>query len=271
MIRELIKSVYYFIYQIFLSRYFLIKIIYFNQIIVFDKKKLNFFLQSIRNRDDLNTLRQIFIKEEYKFEKKINDVIYSNYENIIKNEKIPLILDCGANICASANYFYLSFPKAEITGIEPDQINFNLCKKNNLNSKKIKILNKAISNERFNYSLKRKNHYGRSSFIKYNKDSSGKKKISRTIIMKDVIQNYTMYKYSPFLIKIDIEGHEKKFFESNTDWMKYFKIIIIELHDWMLPNENISSTFFRALKDNLTNYEIYNYGENTVVINKSKQ
>ena len=40
----------------------------------------------------------------------------------------------------------------------------------------------------------------------------------------------------------------KKVFESNTDWVKNFKIIIIELHDWMLPNKNISLTFFRAIK-----------------------
>lgn len=88
--------------------------------------------------------------------------------------------------------------------------------------------------------------------------------------MEDVILNYNINKYTPFLIKIDIEGHEKKLFESNTDWMKYFKIIIIELHDWMLPNENISETFYKALKENLINYEIYNFGENTLVINKLK-
>ena len=29
--------------------------------------------------------------------------------------------------------------------------------------------------------------------------------------MEDIMQNYNMVKYNPFLIKIDIEGHEKSF------------------------------------------------------------
>ena len=268
MLREFFKSIYYYTYQIFIGRYFLFRFLSSDKIIIFDKKKFKFFSQYIMNRNDLNTLRQIFIKEEYKFKKNINNLIYSDYINITKEKKIPLIIDCGANICASANYFYLRFPEAEIVGIEPDEVNFYLCKKNNLNNKKIKVLHNAISNERFYYSLKRKNEDGRSSSIEYIKNESEKHNLSKTIIIDDVINNYNVNKYSPFLIKIDIEGHEKKFFESNTDWMKHFKIIIIELHDWMLPNENISETFYKALKDNLINYEVYNFGENTLVINK---
>lgn len=270
MFKEFFKSIYYFTYQLFLSRYFLFRLYHSGKVTLFDKKNFKFFSQYIRNKNDLNTLRQIFIKEEYKFERNINRSIYSKYKNITDDKKIPLIIDCGANICASVNYFYLNFPKAEIVGIEPDEINYDLCKKNNLNNKKIKILNRALSNERFVYSLERKSQDGRSSFIKYEKNEINENKLPKTIIMEDVILNYNINKYTPFLIKIDIEGHEKKLFESNTDWMKYFKIIIIELHDWMLPNENISETFYKALKENLINYEIYNFGENTLVINKLK-
>lgn len=268
MFKEFLKSFYYFIYQLFLSRFFLIKFLNVEKILIFDKKNFNFFFQYVRDKNDLNTLRQIFIKQEYKFEKKIDKYINSNYLNIIKNNKIPLIIDCGANICASPNYFYKNFPKAEIIGIEPDKINFELCMKNNLNNKRIKILNKAVSNERFSYTLERKNQDRRSSFVKYNQEENMKQKLHKTIIMQDILQNYNIDKYHPFLIKIDIEGHEKKLFESNTGWVKNFKIIIIELHDWMLPSENISLTFFKALRENLIDYEIHNYGENTLVINK---
>ena len=62
---------------------------------------------------------------------------------------------------------------------------------------------------------------------------------------------------------------KKNFFEKNTEWMNYFKFIIIELHDWMLPGENISSNFYSALKNNINNYDLYNFGENTLIINKS--
>ena len=44
------------------------------------------------------------------------------------------------------------------------------------------------------------------------------------------------YKVEQFeLIKIDIEGGESELFEKNIEWIEKFPLIIIELHDWMLP------------------------------------
>ena len=267
MFKIFIRSVFYFIYQFFFSQYFLISFIKSKKIIIFDKKNFKFFNQYVNNNNDLNTFRQIFIKEEYKFNKKINNHVNFIYGKILKQDKIPLIVDCGANICASANYFYKAYPKTNIIGIEPDQINFDICKKNNLDQKKIKIIKGAISSEKFMYSLERKNKDGRSSYIKLKDLENVQKGLPKTITIKDIMSNYQLEKYEPFIIKIDIEGHEKKFFEYNTEWIKYFKFIIIELHDWMLPNENISATFHKALEKNLSDYEIHNFGENTLVIN----
>ena len=70
------------------------------------------------------------------------------------------------------------------------------------------------------------------------------------------------------LIKIDIEGHEKELFEKNIEWVSEFNFLIIELHDWLIPNKNISSNFQKALS--LFDNETFIFGENTVVINKSK-
>ncbi len=39
----------------------------------------------------------------------------------------------------------------------------------------------------------------------------------------------------PFIAKIDIEGFESELFSQNTDWVRLFSIIVIELHDWLLP------------------------------------
>tara|TARA_A100001015_G_scaffold1845_1_gene2519 strand:- start:724 stop:1539 length:816 start_codon:yes stop_codon:yes gene_type:complete len=270
MFREFLKSIYYFIYQIFFSKFFLVKFFNSKKILLFNKRNFNYFFQYISNDNDLNTLRQIFIKEEYKFTKNLNKIFKDSYNKILNKKKIPLIIDCGVNICASANYFYLIYPKTEIIGIEPDKINLNLCKKNNLNKKKIKILDSAISNESFNYTVERNNQDGRSSFINNENQKNLKVNSPKTVTMKDIMKNYDLDKYKPFIIKIDIEGHEKNFFSSNTEWMKYFDFIIIELHDWMLPNENISGTFYKALDKDLINYEIFNFGENTLIINRIK-
>ena len=55
----------------------------------------------------------------------------------------------------------------------------------------------------------------------------------------------------PFIIKIDIEGFENELFSKNYDWINKFDIIIIEIHDWMLPGEANSFNFFNALVENM--------------------
>ena len=49
----------------------------------------------------------------------------------------------------------------------------------------------------------------------------------------------------PFIIKIDIEGFEGELFSRNTQWVKDFYLITMELHDWMLPKEATSKNFFK--------------------------
>ena len=52
-------------------------------------------------------------------------------------------------------------------------------------------------------------------------------------------------KATPFLLKIDIEGAEEELFSQNTDRLAAFPLIIIELHDWMLPGRASSRPFLR--------------------------
>ena len=41
--------------------------------------------------------------------------------------------------------------------------------------------------------------------------------------------------YKLFIVKVDIEGFEQNLFLSNTNWIDNCMLIIIELHDWMIP------------------------------------
>ena len=68
MIREFFKKIYYFLFQLFFGNFLLLRIAWSKKVFV-KKKNLEYFSQNIRNLNDLNTLRQIFIKEEYKFQK----------------------------------------------------------------------------------------------------------------------------------------------------------------------------------------------------------
>lgn len=53
---------------------------------------------------------------------------------------------------------------------------------------------------------------------------------------------------TPFLAKIDIEGFEEELFSSNLDWVDHFPILIIELHDWLMPRQSKARNFLRAVQ-----------------------
>ncbi len=69
------------------------------------------------------------------------------------------------------------------------------------------------------------------------------------------------------LLKIDIEGAEKELFEhpSHRDWQGRFRILVVELHDWLKPG--CSMAFFRAIVS-LKKVEMSLSGENMIIINK---
>lgn len=53
--------------------------------------------------------------------------------------------------------------------------------------------------------------------------------------------------YVPFIFKIDIEGGEDNLFERDTDWVDAFALVIIELHDWLIPRKNTSLNFLKTI------------------------
>jgi hypothetical protein len=61
------------------------------------------------------------------------------------------------------------------------------------------------------------------------------------------MQRYGGNSWFPFIAKIDIEGAESELFSKNTDWIDQFPVVIIELHDWLLPNENSSRNFLQCV------------------------
>lgn len=71
----------------------------------------------------------------------------------------------------------------------------------------------------------------------------------------------------PFIAKIDIEGFESELFSQNTDWVKSFPIIIIELHDWLFPGKGTSNNFLRSIA--LQARDFVFIGENVVSISNT--
>lgn len=65
--------------------------------------------------------------------------------------------------------------------------------------------------------------------------------------INDLLLHFGSPEYVPFIAKIDIEGFESDLFSRNTDWIARFPLLIVELHDWMLPRSASTGPFLRAI------------------------
>ena len=50
---------------------------------------------------------------------------------------------------------------------------------------------------------------------------------------------------APFILKVDIEGAEGGLFDDPAHALNDFPLVIIELHDWMMPAKETSRSFLR--------------------------
>lgn len=258
MIKTFIRSVYYLLYDI----YSIIRNLYndhnfiiiiprivvplIKRIFIYDKVNKKFFIQKIRNKYDVLTVYEIFSVESYNLKRfRIWKNISEQYKNYNDKKLIPLIIDCGSNIGSSAEYFQRIFKESFIVLIEPEYQNFNFSRKN-LYNKNNNILNLIISSLEKDYLFQDDFEDPRGSKVN---QKSGVKTQSTTI--NKILDNYPQNNYKPFLVKIDIEGFESELFSKNLEWIDKFDIIIIEIHDWMLPKNSNSSNFINALSETM--------------------
>jgi FkbM family methyltransferase len=228
--------------------------------VFFDKLTNKLIRFQIRDYSDWTIVDQIFYSEEYSLEKFHRyKEINKYYKNILKKKLKPLIIDCGGHIGLATKYFSIVYPNSKIIYIEPSKENCKQARKNNLKNQPIEFLNKAIGPNNckgFIYDPKfgnnayriKKNHKGNIDIISINQ-------ILKKLKKRDEI---------PFIIKIDIEGFEKELFSKNTEWVDKFPILIIELHDWMLPKKSNSNNFLSFISTK--NRDFLYSGENIVSI-----
>ena len=65
--------------------------------------------------------------------------------------------------------------------------------------------------------------------------------------ISEILTEFDTAKFCPFIIKIDVEGSEKELFAQNTEWIELFPLLIIELHDWLVPRNGVAQNFLRAI------------------------
>lgn len=172
-----------------------------------------------------------------------------------------LIIDAGANMGASVNWFAICFPNAHIVAIEPDAENFDLLRQNTtgldvdlrhaaLGSRDgmVEVMN--MGNGEWGYQTK--------------PAEEGAAGDVPLVSMDRLVTEKIAAGYQPFIAKIDIEGGEDELFSTSTDWIDHFPLVIVELHDWMIPNQARSRTFLQAIAGR--NRDFVQVGENTFSI-----
>lgn len=190
----------------------------------------------LRNMKDRYTVREVFALPAYHFSNlRRRQEIYDFRPRATDRER--LIIDCGANIGASPLLFSVLFPGARIAALEPDAAN---CEAHRVNcpGDHVELINAAIGPE------------DGVAWLQADANPRSHTVSADGTVKVDVVSVDTLLErfreYTPFIIKIDVEGYESELFARNTAWMARFPVMVIELHDWKFPGKGLSKTFLQA-------------------------
>jgi len=166
---------------------------------------------------DIDVLDQVFVGEAY-------DLPFT----------IPaqLILDVGANVGYASIYFAKRYPNARIVAVEPEPSNFRALAKNTKPYPNVITMEAAIWPKAAKLNV---NNSGPAWTCQVTTEATAGMPSVNGITIDDVLAQCAG-RAAVDLLKIDIEGAEKELFSAPCDsWLERTRIIVIELHDRMVP------------------------------------
>lgn len=189
------------------------------------------------SRADRGVVEQIFLAKDYDLSR------FRRYPEIVECYEQcanPLIVDCGANIGASAFWFATAYPRANVCAIEPEQSNFELLRQNCRDQRVLPVQGAVASRSGvLQLSDPGEGEWG------FRTGAGEKGTLLYEVPAYTVADLVAMRPGTPFILKIDIEGAEQDLFKSSPSVIDSFPILIIELHDWMLPRSASSRPFLQ--------------------------
>jgi FkbM family methyltransferase len=211
---------------------------------------------------DQGVVQQIFGQHDYRIDQWAQGrLVRDLYDSVCTTGVKPLILDAGANIGASAAYFTHLYPDAQVIAVEPEPNNAALlrmnCPQQNVHAVEgaigavdgtLFLVDPALGDWGFRV------------------ETAGDRPVP-VYAVETLLNRFDRKTVFPLICKIDIEGGEAHLFETNTGWMDCFPLIIIELHDWMLPFKGSSRGFMQAI--GARDFELTVRGENLFCFNAS--
>ncbi|HZY62908.1 MAG TPA: FkbM family methyltransferase [Edaphobacter sp.] len=193
---------------------------------------------------DQLAIDQCFKQRQYDMPVGAHGILINNlYQEILAAGRKPLIVDCGANIGTSVLWFSGRYPKAHIVAIEPAPDNFNLLMINSAGLD-IDCRHAGISGTDGRAYIECE---GSPMGYRTNYDAHGME--IEMVSLPTILASKPDSQYTPFLLKIDIEGAERDLFHNDAAAFNRFPLIIFEPHDWLLPGQLSSREFFRFHAD----------------------
>ena len=217
---------------------------------------------------DRGVIRQVFQNGDYAFQHWAQGKALLAYHARESASRPSLVIDAGANIGASAVYFLNILDNAFVFSIEPDLNNWRLLQANT----------EAYANK-FNYHGAIANVEGEVVVSDPGKSDWGFRtgavpaggaaadvQVVESLSPRTILADPAMGQATPLILKIDIEGAEGELFDGEVEWLGKFALVIIELHDWLLPFQGTSSSFFKALAR--FNFDVVYRNENIFLFNR---
>jgi FkbM family methyltransferase len=216
---------------------------------------------------DWIVLERIFMDQEYHPVSAPHEAaIRAVYETLVAQRKIPLIIDCGANIGMSAIWFAREFPRATVLAIEPEPGNFAILRDNAARFPGIVPIQAAISDRVGRVTLTtsdqvpwawRTRETAAAADAAMNAPEAVAGEVE-TVTIPDLIAR--QQDQGLLIVKVDIEGAETSLLRSNTGWLAETPLVIFEMHDWMSAWCGSGHAFFSKLTLQCRDYLIR--GEN---------
>jgi FkbM family methyltransferase len=215
------------------------------------------------SQTDKAVIQQIFDAQHYNLSGFPLSISLKNYaDRVSANGASLLVVDAGANIGASAVYLTQLDPRIHVCAVEPEPENFSVLKAN-CAGLPITPIEAALASEAGKLWL---TDPGVGEWGFRVGESAGKLQVA-AITMADILGKFDATRYMPLICKIDIEGGESDLFRANDTWVDQFPLIIIELHDWLLPGTSNSRNFLSVISKR--NFDIVYRGENMFCFNNA--
>jgi FkbM family methyltransferase len=216
---------------------------------------------------DNGVIQQIFQNRDYDFSMwQQGKRLLQHHREQIRSGR-SLIIDAGANIGASVVYFLETFDSSIVYAIEPDEANFEILEMNTRRFTNRINFHGAISSTDGELALEDPGHsdWGfRTKPIADDKTSG--RNVVKSISPATILGDPRLAGAIPLIFKIDIEGAESDLFSGDTSWMAKFPLLIIELHDWLLPFSGSSRNFFGAVAKH--DFDFLYRGENIFLFSR---